>query len=196
MEGWAAYFLIAIALGTDAFSLSLGLGMCHPSSGAILRISFVVGVFHVLMPLVGLLVGNFLGAVVGKVAIWIGGLILIILGVRMIWEGWPRRSDLCSFSALGELLAKPKDPFGIKKVLLLGWCVSVDALGVGVGLGTIFSGLTSGDLAFFVVMLGTVAALMTALGLLLGRWLGHQVGKGAEVLGGLVLTGIGIKMFF
>jgi len=41
-----------------------------------------------------------------------------------------------------------------------------------------------------------VAALMTAAGLLLGKWLGSWTGKWAEMLGGLVLIAIGIKMFF
>ena len=75
-------------------------------------------------------------------------------------------------------------------ILVLSWSVSVDAFGVGVGLGASIS-----VLSYFVAILGIVAALMTAAGLVLGRWLGHQVGKWAELVGGLVLVVIGIKMF-
>lgn len=67
---------------------------------------------------------------------------------------------------------------------------------LGTCTGTIIGGVTSSGLISFVIILGVVAALMTAIGLLLGRWLSYQAGKWAEIVGGLVLTGIGIKMFF
>jgi putative Mn2+ efflux pump MntP len=46
------------------------------------------------------------------------------------------------------------------------------------------------------MILGITAALMAAIGLLLGRWLNNQVGRWAEMAGGLVLVGIGVRMFF
>ncbi|MDN5376039.1 MAG: manganese efflux pump family protein, partial [Thermacetogenium sp.] len=66
-----------------------------------------------------------------------------------------------------------------------------DAFGAGIGLGATMKGLTA-----FVVVLGLVAAAMTACGLLLGQLLGHWAGKWAEIAGGLVLAGIGVRMFF
>jgi putative Mn2+ efflux pump MntP len=190
------YFFIAVALGADAFSLALGLGMVGPSRRAVLRTSFTVGIFHIFMPLAGILVGSVLGAMVGRVATWIGGVILVILGLKMIWDGLPWRREVYSFRTARKALGKPSDAFSWGAILVLGWSVSVDAFGVGVGLGTIIGGVTSSGLISFVIILGVVAALMTAIGLLLGRWLSYQSGKWAEIVGGLVLTGIGVKMFF
>lgn len=190
------YFFTAVALGADAFSLALGLGMGGPSRRAVLRTSLTVGVFHILMPLAGLLVGSMLGIMVGRVAAWIGGIILVILGLKMIWEGWPWRYTVYSFQSAKKAVGHDRrGAFTWGGILTLGWSVSVDAFGVGVGLGTFINYSYSG-LFSFVMILGIVAALMTAMGLLLGRWLGYQVGKWAEIIGGLVLVGIGIKMFF
>ncbi|HHY40084.1 MAG TPA: manganese efflux pump [Syntrophaceticus sp.] len=193
MNALLTYFLVAVALGADAFSLALGLGMNKPCRGSILRTSLSVGVFHVIMPLAGILVGGVLGTVVGNLAVWIGGTILVLLGLKMIREGWPWRREVFSFKdAKAALPALQKsNPFCWAGILGLSWCVSVDAFGAGVGIGVTVSGLSS-----FVIILGVVAALMTAAGLLLGKWLGSWTGKWAEMLGGLVLIAIGIKMFF
>lgn len=171
--------------------------MGGPSRRAVLRTSLTVGVFHIFMPLAGLLVGSVLGVVVGKVASWIGGVILVILGLKMIWEGWPWRRAVYSFQTAKKTIGKvTRNAFTWAGILTLGWSVSVDAFGVGVGLGTLTNGFSYNGLFSFVMILGMVAALLTAIGLLLGRWLSYQAGKWAEIVGGLVLAGIGIKMFF
>ncbi len=197
MDELLTYFFIAVALGADAFSLALGLGMSGPPRRAVLRTSFAVGIFHIFMPLAGLLVGSVLGAAVGRVATWIGGVILVALGLKMIWDGWPWRREVYSFQTAKKVLGKPtNNAFSWGGILVLGWSVSVDAFGVGVGLGTFIGEVTYSSIFSFVIILGVVAAFMTATGLLLGRWLSYQAGKWAEIVGGLVLVGIGIKMFF
>lgn len=192
MDVLLTYFLVAVALGADAFSLALGLGLSKPSRRSIMRTSLSVGSFHVLMPLAGILVGGMLGAVVGKVAVWLGGTILVFLGLKMIRDGWPWRRDVFSFQSARESLepTHKSNAFSWAGILGLSWSVSVDAFGAGVGLGVTVSGLS-----YFVIILGVVAALMTAAGLMLGRWLGNRAGKWAEMVGGLVLIGIGIKLF-
>lgn len=193
MDELFTVILVAIALGADAFSLALGLGMGNRSRRYIVRTAGMVGIFHVFMPLAGVLVGNYLGGLVGKMAVWMGGVILIFLGLKMIREGWPRRIATFSFRDVREALdltgAKPASSWG--GLLALSWSVSVDAFGAGIGLGATMSGLTA-----FVIILGLMAAVMTASGLLLGQLLGHWAGKWAEIAGGLVLAGIGVKMFF
>lgn len=192
MDKLLTLILVAVALGADAFSLALGLGMGNRSRRYIIRTAGVVGIFHVLMPLIGVLIGNYLGALIGRLAAWMGGLILIVLGLKMIREGWPQRITAFSLRDFRETLNPPvvKATSSWGGLLALSWSVSVDALGAGIGLGATMSGLTT-----FVIILGLVAAAMTACGLLLGRLLGHWAGKWAEIAGGLVLAGIGVKMF-
>jgi len=185
--------LVAIALGADAFSLALGLGMNNRSYRYILRASSVVGIFHIFMPLGGALTGNFLGSLMGKMAVWAGGLILVFLGLKMIWEGFPWRRSCFSFQEARKELdfqrTNPVSSWG--GLFALGWSVSIDAFGAGIGLGVSMSRLLS-----FVLIIGFTAALMTSIGLLLGQLLGSWIGKWAELAGGLVLGAIGIKMFF
>jgi hypothetical protein len=114
------YFFIAVALGADAFSLALGLGMGGPSQRAVLRTSFTVGIFHIFMPLAGLLVGSVLGVMAGRVATWIGGVILVILGLKMIWEGRPWRREVYSFRTARKALEKPGNVFSWGGILVLG----------------------------------------------------------------------------
>ncbi|KUK36315.1 MAG: Uncharacterized protein XD66_0978 [Thermacetogenium phaeum] len=193
MDKLLTLILVAVALGADAFSLALGLGMGNRSRRYIISTAGMVGIFHVLMPLIGVLIGNYLGALIGRLAAWMGGFILIILGLRMIGEGWPWRVTAFTLRDFREMLspaaAKPASSWG--GLLALSWSVSVDAFGAGIGLGATMKGLTA-----FVVVLGLVAAAMTACGLLLGQLLGHWAGKWAEIAGGLVLAGIGVRMFF
>ncbi|WP_347489386.1 manganese efflux pump MntP family protein [Desulfoscipio sp. XC116] len=176
------YTLLALgaALGTDAFSVCLGLGMAGVTRRQILVVSLTVLVFHVIMPLLGWYAGEFVGALAGRAAGIAGALLLVYLGVKMI------RSALKGGDAL-----EPKvvlvNTWGL---FLLAASVSMDALSVGFSLGTrqVNLPLTAG-------VIGAVAGVMTAAGLLLGRFVGGRAGERAVLGGGIILIGIGIHMF-
>ncbi|MDH7576637.1 MAG: manganese efflux pump [Bacillota bacterium] len=193
MDNFLMVLLVAVALGTDAFSLALGIGMSHPARNHILRTASVVGIFHILMPLAGVYVGALIGGLVGKVAVWVGGGILIILGLRMVWSGRPWRREIYSFREARHLRknssSQPVREWG--GLLALSWSVSVDSFGAGIGLGAFMA-----RFSYTVLILGVVAGLMTAAGLVLGRWFTRWVGDWAETIGGLVLTGIGLRLLF
>ncbi len=191
MPEWLMVILLAVALGTDAFSLAVGMGIGNLISNSILKMAGTVGVFHVVMPLAGMFVGNLLGGLIGKVAVLIGGGVLVLLGGRMIMEGLPWRRSVMSFREAKKLLGAPlaRPPIRWGGLLTMGWSVSVDAFGVGVGLGTSTHGPP-----YLVLVIGAVAAMMTGAGLALGRFLGRWAGSWAELLGGMVLAGIGFKL--
>lgn len=186
--------LVAMALGADAFSVALGMGM-NPliTKNYIFWASSVVGAFHILMPLAGFYVGSLLGGLVGRVAVWIGGGILIILGSRMVWNGFPWRWEAYSFQKARYLWEKPlpSSLLGWGGLFALSWSVSVDSFGVGIGLGA-----SMARISYVVLILGVVAGLMTAAGLVLGQIFTRWAGNWAKTLGGLVLAGTGLKMFF
>ena len=79
--------LMAFALGMDAFSVGLGMGMFKLRLKQIFSIGITVGFFHVWMPLVGMFAGRFLSEKFGMFASLLGGLLLILLGLQMIWGG-------------------------------------------------------------------------------------------------------------
>lgn len=172
--------LIALALGTDAFSLCLGLGMTGVSVFQTITISLVILVFHIGMPLLGWEIGEVTGKFLGQAAGIAGALLLFYLGVRMVWQSLQRDSSLVPKIILIK-------GWG---VLLLGLSVSMDALAVGFTLGT-----KGTNLVLTVLTFGFIAGAMTLSGLLLGGWFGRWIGARAQLLGGFILMGIGVKLF-
>ena len=82
--------IMAFALGMDAFSVSLGMGMYKLRFRQIFTIGVTIGIFHIIMPLLGIITGRFLSAQFGEIATYIGGGLLLILGVQMIWSSLSR----------------------------------------------------------------------------------------------------------
>jgi putative Mn2+ efflux pump MntP len=174
---------LAAALGTDAFSLCVGVGLAGVNRRQIILISAVVLLFHIFMPLAGWFAGELAGSLIGRAAAILGSALLIYLGIRMILgslkNGRGLEPSLNGFS------------FSFRSLVLLGASVSMDALSVGFTLGT-----QQVNLLLAAGVIGLVAGLMTACGLVFGRFLGTRVGERAQLLGGLILIGIGIKLLF
>jgi len=187
--------VVAIALGADAFSVSLAIGLAGIRRRMILHLSLVVAVFHVLMPLGGMMLGQALGSVLGRFASLTGALVLIWLGGRMLYKMYRPSIEYFPFGKAKEALLHKNlssnaslRGFGI---YFLAASVSLDALSVGFSLGTI-----EADILITVVIIGLVAGLMTGAGLVLGRVMGTWLGDKAELLGGLALLLIGVKLLF
>ncbi|MBP7331542.1 MAG: putative manganese efflux pump MntP [Firmicutes bacterium ADurb.Bin373] len=172
--------VLAVALGTDAFSLCLGIGMAGVNRKQMLIISVTVLIFHIFMPLVGWYTGELAGALLGRAASFIGSALLIYLGGRMIWDS-RRKGREAGF----------KFNFNASGLVLLGASVSIDALSVGFTLGA-----QQVDLLLTAATIGLVAGIMTAAGLACGRFMSSLVGERAQFLGGVILIGIGVKLFF
>jgi putative Mn2+ efflux pump MntP len=176
--------LVSVALGVDAFSVALSIGLLGVRIREILLLSGVVSVFHIFMPLIGLYLGAYLGNIAGPIASTIGGLVLLAIGLNTIWDNWRQRQvDFNRGSRPAFNLHSP-----LSLVLLAG-SVSLDALTVGFGLGTL-----KVDLFLTVLTMGIVAGLMTAAGLVFGKGLHKAVGEKAGLLGGIILVLIGLKI--
>ena len=187
--------IIAIALGTDAFAMAIGIGACNIRYRQIIIISLVVLVFHVVMPLIGLYLGALVGSVIGNLAGIIGALLLALIGILMLREGI-KGGDGDGIPMLLKPLVnrdggKLRVTVGFWGSIVLAASVSLDALTVGFGLGTLNFNLT-----LTVLTIGLVAGIMTALGFLLGKKVGDWLGDKAQIIGGVTLIGIGIKMLF
>ncbi|WP_028306503.1 manganese efflux pump MntP family protein [Desulfitibacter alkalitolerans] len=189
--------IIAVALGTDAFSMAIGIGACNIRYRQIIIISLVVLVFHIVMPLIGLSLGALLGRAIGRLAEIIGALVLAIIGVLMIREGIKGDEGegvpmaLKPFGLISRKGGKVRVTAGFWGIMVLASSVSLDALTVGFGLGALHFNLT-----LTVLTIGLVAGIMTALGFLFGKKVGGWLGDKAQVIGGVILVGIGIRMFF
>lgn len=188
--------LVAIVLGADAFSLSLGMGIKGVSQRYEKRFSALVAVFHVLMPLLGLSLGMVAGKFLGIWAGRVGAIVLAYIGLQMLIKAYREmKPQTFAFAEAHEFLRKDPPPKHQKEewmsLLLLTISVSIDALTVGFSLGTI-----KAPLLLTVLIMGLVAGSMTMLGFKGGKLFGRMVGSYSQAAGGLVLIGLAIKMAF
>lgn len=169
--------IMAIALGMDAFSLGFGIGMRGIRLFHMLRISFIIGLFHVLMPLAGMAMGKYAGLLLGDIAVMAGGLLLILLGVHMLYQSLVSDQQTAWFDY--------RTTWGVFAIAL---SVSVDSFSVGVSLGLIATNI------FLVILLfGAFGGLMSICGLILGRKVSSWLGVYGEAFGGIILLMFGLK---
>ncbi len=182
--------IVSAALGIDAFSVAISIGLTKVKAREMWLVSGVVTLFHIFMPLLGLTLGGYLGRVAGPMASSIGALVLITIGLSTIWGSL---KDLGIIKENGGKATNPKGNVLINitnpvSLVLMAASVSLDALTVGFGLGTL-----KVDLYLTVITMGIVAGIMTGAGLLFGRRLNYTFGETAEIFGGLILVAIGLK---
>lgn len=178
-------FIIAFILGIDAFSLSIGIGLCGIRPRQIYTVSATVAFFHIIMPLLGLYVGKTLGTFIGPIASKLGAIFLILIGAYYLYEHFTSKGKGCDTNFDCSIVSRPLGLF------LMAGSVSLDALAVGFGLGAI-----GVDLIITVLIMGLVAGLMTFTGLSLGEKINLSVGEIAEFLGGVILVLIGFYLYF
>lgn len=174
-------FMLALALGTDAFSLSIGIGMSGITIKQSILMSVTILIFHVFMPLTGYLAGEVFGTLIGRVATVIGACILIYLGFKMFIEVLKAKKEENTSFIVANFWG----------LIILAGSVSMDALSVGFSLGT-----RNVELGWAVLVFGLVAGLMTFTGLEFGKKIGNWIGEKSTLLGGFILIAIGVKLFF
>ncbi len=171
--------IFAMALGLDAFSLGLGIGLKGVRFRDIAKLVVVIGLFHVLMPIGGMLTGHLVSDLLGEVAQTVAGILLLMLGGHMIYSSF-RGDDVQSFdhrSALG--------------LLILAFSISIDAFSVGLTLG-----MFSASFWMTITMFGLAGALMSMFGLLLGKRVSGKMGEYGEACGGAILFVFGLFFIF
>ncbi|GIP40927.1 putative manganese efflux pump MntP [Paenibacillus sp. J31TS4] len=171
-----ALVLMAVALGVDAFSLGIGLGLKGIRLLNILKVSSIVALFHVLMPLMGMFTGHYVGELLGDVATAAGGGLLVLLGAHMIYSSM--KGDAVSSLEFQTFWG----------LVLFALMVSIDSFSVGVTMGIVAS-----DLLLTVLLFGFFGGLMSVCGLLLGRHAGRWAGTYGEAAGGAILLVFGIQ---
>jgi manganese efflux pump family protein len=180
--GWASLMAVAVALAMDAFAVAVvtGLTLKPLTSRHVFRLAFHFGLFQFLMPLIGWAAGKAVYVYIAAVDHWIAFCLLAFVGSRMIWGAL--RDDS------GD--ERPaSDPTSGWQLVVLSIATSIDALAVGLTLAMIGS-----TIVLPAVVIGIVAAAFTGIGMALGRQIGSVWGKRVEILGGLILIAIGIKI--
>jgi len=173
-------FLLAVGLGLDAFSVAIAIGAANAkkSWAPVLRLSLAFGLFQFFMPLAGWLAGSTVVDRIQAFDHWIAFALLVLVGGKMIREGFEKEKDE---EKADQTLGWP--------LFLLSIATSIDALAVGFS----FS-LLKTPILFPAAIIGMVCFVMTAVGMVFGKGLARIFGRKVEILGGLVLIAIGVKI--
>lgn len=173
-------FFLAVGLGVDAFSVAIGIGAANSKKSwtPILRLSLAFGFFQFLMPLLGWLAGLTVVERIQAFEHWIAFFLLVAVGGKMVHEGLTEKSA-----------EEETDRTRGWPLFLLSIATSIDALAVGFS----FSLLNTSIFAPAVII-GLVCFFMTAVGMVFGQTLSRLFGRKVEILGGLTLIGIGLKI--
>ncbi len=176
---WLNVILMAIGLAMDCCAVSAVQGLNQHSwhSGALLM-ALIFGLFHMGMPVVGYFAGLLFVDFVSTYAPWIALVLLGILGVKMIHEAVHGHNE--------EKHANWK----VSNLLLLAIATSIDVLSTGL----IFVPFPIHVLIPSVLIIGSITALFSLGGYLVGVYVG-KLKLNMEVIGGLVLIGLGVKIW-
>lgn len=172
---------IALGLAMDAFAVAIATSVmlkCVTKRQAF-RLSFHFGLFQFFMPVLGWAAGSTVESYIKDYDHWVAFALLLLVGGKAILESFEKEKEADCRS----------DPTRGASLVVLSVATSIDALAVGLSFAFLVE-----DIWYPSLIIGLVAAGMTLLGLRIGARLGAMFGKRMELVGGLVLLGIGVKI--
>jgi putative Mn2+ efflux pump MntP len=172
--------LIGVGLAMDAFAVSLGIGTGRQAENrrAQFRLAFHFGWFQMMMTILGWLAGSTIAGLINQFDHWIAMALLGYVGANMIRSG--QNPDEARYRS---------DPSRGKTLIILGVATSIDAMAVGLSMAMLRTSVWIPS-----IIIGVVTFIISGMGLLAGDRLGARFGKRMEILGGLILIGIGLRV--
>ncbi|MGN0612887.1 MAG: manganese efflux pump MntP family protein [Porcipelethomonas sp.] len=174
--------LIGIGLSMDAFAVSVTNGLCcnniRKSTAAATGLCF--GGFQGLMPLIGYFLGIGFAKYISAFDHIIALVLLGFIGGQMIWESFKKDEEECHGNKLTA-----------KMLFMQGIATSIDALAVGVS----FAAMRNVNIFFAAAAICCITFVFSVAGVYIGRKSGTFLNNKAQLVGGLILVGIGIKIF-
>jgi putative Mn2+ efflux pump MntP len=170
--------LLAVGLSMDAFAVSIckGLSVRRVTKGQMLTVGGYFGVFQALMPLLGYLLARLFAAYIASVDHWVTFGLLTLIGANMIRE------------AIGDEEGDSCPNFNVTGMLPLALATSIDAMAVGVTFA-----MNEVNIPLAIALIGGITFVVCAVGVRIGNLLGARFQSRAELVGGLVLIGMGLK---
>ena len=197
--------MLGIGLAMDAFSVSLANGFADTKmkNGRKCFIALVYAVFQFLMPVIGWFLVHNAAALfneLNKFIPWIALILLAFIGIKMIIEGIREKKctgdgncETCDNKECGNYGLKEEDKRLTNKLLFVqGIATSIDALSVGFTI----SGYNTLQALLSSFIIGFVTFFICFAGLGLGTKFGTKLASNAKIIGGLILIGIGLEIFF
>jgi putative Mn2+ efflux pump MntP len=172
--------ILAVALSMDAFAVSLGLGakqLTVDNRELAVKVGLFFGFFQGFMPLIGYLAGVGLSSFIASVDHWVAFVLLALIGSKMVYESF------------GEPVEEELSIITNKVLFILAVATSIDAMAAGFTLT-----LMEPAIIMSIVMIALTTFVFSYAGVLLGAHGGAFLESKAELLGGIVLIGIGSKI--
>lgn len=176
--------VLSLSLAMDCFAVALGIGTSPVpvTRRLIFRISYHFGLFQGVMALLGWFAGHSVVHLIEGYDHWIAFVLLAWVGGKMIREGLGNEASEVDPAELS-------DPSRGRSLIMLSIATSIDALAVGLSLALLKANILLASLS-----IGVTSSALSLIGLLIGKRLSQKFGKRVEVLGGLVLIGIGLRI--
>jgi len=176
--------LIAVGLSMDAFAVAIANGVAGKKMTAKIDTAVIMGMFfggfQILMPVVGWLAGIGLRHFISGIDHWIAFLLLVAIGGKMIYE---------SFHSHDESKKTGASTLSFAMLFVLAIATSIDALAVGLSLSFL-----NVSIWLPVIIIGLITFTFSFIGVHIGKKVGHLFGNRVELIGGLILIGIGIRI--
>lgn len=180
--GTISLLLIALGLAMDAFSVAVtdGIIIKELKFKNALKIGLYFGLFQAIMPCIGWVLGIGFIQYIQNIDHWIAFILLTLIGGNMLYSALKGSDDD---------VRTDRDPLAHKTLFFLAIATSIDALAVGVTFATMQQPIISSAL-----VIGVVSLVLSTCGVYIGKKFGDLFGNKAELIGGAVLIGIGIKI--
>lgn len=179
--GFIELLLLAVGLSMDAFAVSIckGLGMQKAGlkTGVICGSWF--GGFQALMPLIGFFLGSLFADAIRAYDHWVAFGLLAIIGINMLREAFGEEEECACCQA----------DLGFKTMFVMAVATSIDALAVGVGLA-----MDNVNIWLAIALIGVITFVMCCIGVKIGSIFGSKFEKKAQIAGGVILIGLGLKI--
>ena len=177
--GFLETIFIAIGLAMDAFAVSVckGLSMYKMNWKKAITIAIYFGIFQMVMPLLGFLLGIGFSEWIEAIDHWIAFILLAFIGGKMIKESFDKSENV-------------DDKVDFKTMSMLAIATSIDALAIGIT----YAFLDVKNCMFSFLLIGIITFIISLLGVIIGNKFGTKYGNKAEMLGGLILIFIGTKI--
>jgi putative Mn2+ efflux pump MntP len=171
--------LIALGLAVDCFAVSVtgGALVLKPKFKNALKIGGFFGLFQAIMPLIGWGLGYSFKNLISDFDHWVAFGLLAAIGIKMILESFKKEES------------KNRDILNNYTLFLLAIATSIDSLVVGLGLAFV-----DFPLVYSVLIIGFFAFILSLTGYFIGHKAGSFLKNRVEIVGGIILIGIGIKI--
>ncbi len=171
--------LISIGLAMDAFAVSVckGLAMKKMSWKKAIIIGLYFGIFQAVMPVIGYFLGTTFERFITNVDHWVAFILLVGIGINMVKEAFDKESE------------NRNDNVDVKTMLVLSIVTSIDALAIGITFACLKI-----HIVMPVITIGLITFIISIIGVKIGNRFGDKYEKKAEIMGGVILILLGIKI--